>query len=185
MQGFNPALPIAPYIRRIDLPGGELKRAFLYALFRLTSKGTSFIDADIDALRLEQSKWDSRVVRVNPAARRAPLAGTSFAGEWIDTADSLPGRIILYLRGAAFMFRWPAIYTAMLTRWCTRLATIRRDGRETDVGVRRYAPNSRSDIRGIAVTVADTDSSHYPGHLVQTFTPAEHWRRVHPARPPR
>jgi GNAT superfamily N-acetyltransferase len=35
------------------------------------------------------------------------------------------------------------------------LATIRRDGRETEIGVSRYAPNSRSDVREIAVTVAD------------------------------
>jgi RimJ/RimL family protein N-acetyltransferase len=35
------------------------------------------------------------------------------------------------------------------------VATIRHDGRETEIGVSRYAPNSRSDVREIAVTVAD------------------------------
>jgi RimJ/RimL family protein N-acetyltransferase len=35
------------------------------------------------------------------------------------------------------------------------VATIRRDGREIEIGVSRYAPNSRSDVREIAVTVAD------------------------------
>lgn len=35
------------------------------------------------------------------------------------------------------------------------VATIRRDGRETEIGVSRYAPNSKSDVREIAVTVAD------------------------------
>ncbi len=35
------------------------------------------------------------------------------------------------------------------------VATIRHDGRETEIGVGRYAPNSRSDVREIAVTVAD------------------------------
>lgn len=35
------------------------------------------------------------------------------------------------------------------------VATIRRDGREMEIGVGRYAPNSRSDVREIAVTVAD------------------------------
>ena len=35
------------------------------------------------------------------------------------------------------------------------VATIRRDGREVEIGVGRYAPNSRSDVREIAVTVAD------------------------------
>lgn len=35
------------------------------------------------------------------------------------------------------------------------VATIRDDGRETEIGVSRYAPNSSSDVREIAVTVAD------------------------------
>ena len=35
------------------------------------------------------------------------------------------------------------------------VATVRRDGVETEIGVSRYAPNSRSDAREIAVTVAD------------------------------
>jgi RimJ/RimL family protein N-acetyltransferase len=35
------------------------------------------------------------------------------------------------------------------------VATIHRDGRETEIGVSRYAPNSHSDVREIAVTIAD------------------------------
>jgi GNAT superfamily N-acetyltransferase len=35
------------------------------------------------------------------------------------------------------------------------VATVRRDSREVEIGVSRYAPNSRSDVREIAVTVAD------------------------------
>jgi GNAT superfamily N-acetyltransferase len=35
------------------------------------------------------------------------------------------------------------------------VATVRRGGREMEIGVSRYAPNSQSDVREIAVTVAD------------------------------
>jgi hypothetical protein len=35
------------------------------------------------------------------------------------------------------------------------VATIRHGGLETEIGVSRYAPNSRSDVREIAITVAD------------------------------
>lgn len=35
------------------------------------------------------------------------------------------------------------------------VATIRDEGRETEIGVSRYAPNSSADFREIAVTVAD------------------------------
>lgn len=121
MQGFNPQLPVPPYIRRINSRGGGLRRAFLYALLRLTTKGSSYVDADIGALRLNQSKWDSRLSQFDPSLRRTSLAATGLAGEWIDTSDCCPDRIILYLHGGAFMFRWPGIYTAMVTRWCTRL----------------------------------------------------------------
>jgi monoterpene epsilon-lactone hydrolase len=121
MQGFNPQLPMPPYIRRINRRGGELRRACLYALLRLTSKGTSYVDADIGALRLSQSKWDSRFAPADSSMRRTPLAAAGLTGEWIDSSGSLRDRTILYLHGGAFMFRWPGMYTAMATRWCTRL----------------------------------------------------------------
>jgi GNAT superfamily N-acetyltransferase len=35
------------------------------------------------------------------------------------------------------------------------VATIRDDGREKEIGVSRYAPNSTADVREIAVTVSD------------------------------
>ncbi len=35
------------------------------------------------------------------------------------------------------------------------VATVRQDGREVEIGVSRYAPNSHFDVREVAVTVAD------------------------------
>jgi N-acetylglutamate synthase-like GNAT family acetyltransferase len=35
------------------------------------------------------------------------------------------------------------------------VATVRHDGREVEIGVSRYAPNSRCDVREVAVTIAD------------------------------
>jgi len=35
------------------------------------------------------------------------------------------------------------------------VATIRREGREVEIGVARYAPNSKADTRELALTVAD------------------------------
>jgi GNAT superfamily N-acetyltransferase len=35
------------------------------------------------------------------------------------------------------------------------VATIRREGREVEVGVSRYAPDTHADVREIAVTIAD------------------------------
>jgi GNAT superfamily N-acetyltransferase len=35
------------------------------------------------------------------------------------------------------------------------VATVRQDGREVEIGVSRYAPNSHFDVREVAVTIAD------------------------------
>jgi acetyl esterase/lipase len=98
-----------------------LKRAWLYALLRLTAKRTSVIDAEIGALRTEEGKWDARFARVDPRVRRTPVAGGGFAGEWIDCPQSRPQRVLLYLPGGSFLFRWPGVHAAMVARWCARL----------------------------------------------------------------
>jgi acetyl esterase/lipase len=117
----SPAAPLPAYVRIVDAPGGLLRRMWLNGLLRLTAKGTSFVDADIGAMRVQQRKWDTRFARADPTVRRTPLAGAGFAGEWIDCPGVRPERVILYLHGGAFMFRWPGIHTAMLARWCQRL----------------------------------------------------------------
>ncbi len=120
-QRCEPVLPLPSYVTRIDLAGGKLRRAALYAFFRLTSKRTSFVDADIGELRVAQSKWDDRLARADPSVRRTPVAAEGPAGEWINGLDNHSERIILYLHGGAFMFRWPGIYTSMVARLCNRL----------------------------------------------------------------
>jgi len=80
----GPAAALPSYVQVVDAPGGLLRRLWLYGLLRLTSKGTSFIDADIDAMRVQQRKWDARFARTDPAVRRTLLASAGFAGEWID-----------------------------------------------------------------------------------------------------
>jgi len=35
------------------------------------------------------------------------------------------------------------------------VATVQKNGRETEIGVSRYAPNSKVDVREIAVTISD------------------------------
>jgi len=117
----GPAAALPSYVQVVDAPGGLLRRLWLYGLLRLTSKGTSFIDADIEGMRVRQRKWDIRFARTDPTVRRTPLAGAGFAGEWIDCPGARPERVILYLHGGAFMFRWPGVYTSMLARWCRRL----------------------------------------------------------------
>jgi acetyl esterase/lipase len=111
----------APWVRVVDVPGGSLKRLWLHFLLRRSTKGKSYLDANIDAMRIQQRKWDERYTRTDPLVRRTPVAGAGFAGEWIDCPGSRPERVILYLHGGAFMFHWPGVYTAMVADLCRRL----------------------------------------------------------------
>ncbi len=81
----------------------------------------SYLDANIEALRVDQSKWDARLARCDQNARHTPVRAADFAGEWLDWPNSIPSRIILYLHGGAFLFHWPRIYAGLVGSWCMRL----------------------------------------------------------------
>jgi epsilon-lactone hydrolase len=111
----------ASYVRRVEVPRGTIRRWWLNTVLRMTSRRTSYLEANIEALRLEQRKWDTRLARPDQNARHTRVEGADFAGEWLDWADSKPSRVILYLHGGAFLFHWPRIYAGMVASWCTRL----------------------------------------------------------------
>ncbi|HUI60520.1 MAG TPA: alpha/beta hydrolase [Steroidobacteraceae bacterium] len=111
----------ASYLRRIEVPGGTIRRWWLHAFLRMSSRRASYLDANIGALRLEQRKWDERFARPDQNARHTLVRGADFAGEWLEWADSDPSRVILYLHGGAFLFHWPRIYAGMVGSWCTPL----------------------------------------------------------------
>jgi N-acetylglutamate synthase-like GNAT family acetyltransferase len=46
------------------------------------------------------------------------------------------------------------------------VATVQRNGCETEIGVGRYAPNSKADIREMAVTIADERQHKGLGQLL-------------------
>ena len=120
-EGLSSTAPLPAYARRINSPGGALARAWLHWMLRLTVKGTSFIDADIAALRARNAAFDARYARVDPRMRRTSLAGESFGADWLTMPGSRPERVILYLHGGAFVFRFPDIHAGMVATWCTRL----------------------------------------------------------------
>jgi monoterpene epsilon-lactone hydrolase len=121
IEGLSSTTPLPAYARRISSPGGALRRAWLHSVLRLTVKGTSFIDADIAALRVRNAAFDAHYARVDPCVRRSTLAGEPFGAEWLDVPGSRPDRVILYLHGGAFVFSFPEIHAGMMATWCARL----------------------------------------------------------------
>jgi monoterpene epsilon-lactone hydrolase len=116
------AAALPPYARRIDQPGGALRRWWLHAMLRLTVKRTRVQRADIAALRVRQAAMDARFARIDAATRRTPVTCGAVPAEWIDVPETRPERVLLYFHGGAFMFRFPGVHTGLVARWCRPLA---------------------------------------------------------------
>jgi monoterpene epsilon-lactone hydrolase len=114
------ALP--SYARRIAHPGGSVRRWWLHAMLRLTVKRMKVLDADIAVLRAHQAGMDARFARVDPAARRTAVDCGGIPAEWIEVPETRPERVLLYLHGGAFMFRFPQTHAGMVAKWCRPLA---------------------------------------------------------------
>jgi epsilon-lactone hydrolase len=111
-----------PYARRIAHRGGTLRRWWLHTMLRLTAKRMKVVDADIAALRAQQAGFDARFARPDPSTRRTPVDCAGVPAEWIEVPESRPERVLLYLHGGAFMFRFPATHAGLVARWCRPLA---------------------------------------------------------------
>ncbi len=109
------------YARLISHRGAPLRRAWLNLVFRLAVKRSFTMDADIGQLRAMQARMDKRLARPDPAMRRTPVTCNGVTAEWIDLPESRPDRVIFYLHGGAWMFRFPLIHGTMVARWCHRL----------------------------------------------------------------
>jgi len=93
----------------------------LNALLRLTMRGRLAPDADIVALRRHYERLDARQFRVDPAVGRTPVDCNGVIGEWIAVPETRHDRVILYLHGGSFAFRFPNAHRALAARLCRRL----------------------------------------------------------------
>ncbi len=121
IEGLDPAAPLPAYARRMSLPGGALRRRWLHGWLRLAVKRIPILGADIARLRAINLAWDTRLARRMPDVRQTPVDGDGFRGEWLEVPGSRPERVLLYLHGGAFMFRFPQVHAALVARLCRRL----------------------------------------------------------------
>ena len=108
--------PLPPYTRFVAPRSGALRRWWFNLFLRMTVKRMLAPGADITELRQKQAGLDVRFGIVDPAARRTPVAIGTVAGEWIDMPESRPERVLLYLHGGAFIFRFPHTHAAFVAR---------------------------------------------------------------------
>jgi monoterpene epsilon-lactone hydrolase len=121
IEGLDPATPLPDYARRIDWPGGAPRRWWLHASLKLAVKRIPLLGADIGRLRAVTLAWDARLARPDPQVRRTAVVAEGFSGEWLEVPQSRAERVLLYLHGGAFMFRFPAVHARLVARLCRRL----------------------------------------------------------------
>lgn len=108
------------YRREIELVPSWRSRA-LNAVLRLTMGRPLRDDADIVALRRHYEKLDARQFRVDSDVERIPVECGGVPCEWIVVPGTRPERVVLYLHGGSFAFRFPNAHAALSARLCRRL----------------------------------------------------------------
>lgn len=110
------ALPA--YVEQLRVGGGFWRRLLLQLLFRLTAKGHLRLGMNIRKMRERQEALDRRMTPVDFNTRRRAAESADFQAEWVEAMDLQPERVILYLHGGAFMFRFPRTHARIAGEWC-------------------------------------------------------------------
>jgi len=108
------------YRREIGLRPSLRSRAYSAAL-RLMLRTRVTPDTDIAALRRQFEKLDARRVVLDRSVERTKVLCGQVPGEWLSVPESRPERVLLYLRGGSFAFRFPSAHAALVARLCRRL----------------------------------------------------------------
>ena len=110
--------PLPDYVERLQIAGGFWLRLFLQILFRLAAKGNLRLGMNIQKKRQQQEALDIRLTPPDFSTRRRAAETDAFQAEWVEAMNLKPERVILYLHGGAFMFRFPRTHARMAGEWC-------------------------------------------------------------------
>lgn len=109
------------YVRRVSSPGGSWRRFWLHLMLRLSVKRMPALDVNITQLRAQQAVMDAKMAFAEPDMLRTPVDCAGVPSEWVSVPGARDERVLYYLHGGAFMFRFPAVHAGMVARWCRRL----------------------------------------------------------------
>ena len=110
-----------PNYRREIQVKPSMRSYALNALLRLTLGKPLAHDADVVALRRHYEKLDARQFKVGPPVERQPAEVGGVPAEWVSAPESRSERVILYLHGGSFAFRFPNAHASLAARLCRRL----------------------------------------------------------------
>jgi monoterpene epsilon-lactone hydrolase len=110
----------ASIVRVIEGPGSWRSRA-INTLLRVMLRSPLRHDTDIAELRRRYEAIDARHFPVGDWVVREPINCNGVAAEWVSVPESRPGRVLFYLHGGSFAFRFPNSHAAFAARLCQRL----------------------------------------------------------------
>lgn len=92
-------------------------------ILRLISKRRMPLETDFAQLRLHYERMDARRFRLQPDIATETVQANGISCQWLRIPHSQEGRVLYYLHGGGFVFRFPQAYRAMLALWCRRLGS--------------------------------------------------------------
>ncbi|MBM3907783.1 MAG: alpha/beta hydrolase [Gemmatimonadetes bacterium] len=107
-------------IHVIEGPRSWHNRA-LNALMRLMLRSPLRYDADIVALRRRYEQIDARHFQIESWVTRERVSCDGVAADWISVPESRPERVLFYLHGGSFAFRYPNTHARFAARLCRQL----------------------------------------------------------------
>jgi len=108
------------YRREIELRPSLRSRAYAAAL-RLMLRTPITHDTDVAALRRKFEKLDARRVTLDRSVTQTEVDAGGVPAVWLTVPESRGDRVLLYLRGGSFAFRFPNAHAALVGRLCRRL----------------------------------------------------------------
>jgi acetyl esterase/lipase len=107
------------YGRTIELKP-SLRSHALTALLHVLRRRVLTPKTDIGALRQGYERFDA-LQKTEPDVTRTHVYAGGVGAEWVSVPQSVPERLILYLHGGSFVFRFPNIHAALAARLCRKL----------------------------------------------------------------
>jgi monoterpene epsilon-lactone hydrolase len=132
----------------------------LNALLRLTLGKPLTDNDDVFALRRQYERLDARQFKVLPPVERTPTEVGGVPGEWIVAPETRFERVVLYLHGGSFAFRFPNAHASLAARLCRRL------------GARAFIPDYRLAPEHPFPAAPDDCHAVYRGLVAQGVDPA-------------
>ena len=116
-----PSAALPSYVRLVSHSGSWFRRWWLDKVLRISIKRNFRYDAEIQFLRDKQGALDLKLTRIDPDMRVQAIDCNGTPAEWITLPGSRNDKVILYIHGGAWMFKFPRLHHAMVASWCSRI----------------------------------------------------------------